>query len=293
MRQSGAGALRRRLLILLVPLGVMLAVASPGASSSTEAAGGGAAVPECSAATAARLVEQNRLNGFGLPNPVRQVLCGSFMGPGSEAMAVTIGAPTCWPVQQWAIFGYVDGAWRLLERVPAYLVPPLTAVGNDIREVTAVHRSGDARCFPSGGTRARLWHWDGARFVAGPWQQLTKGRAAPRKSKVFRSPSGNIRCAMSDGGGATGANVSCWSVQAPQRVTLDAAGRLKTCRGRIPCLESGCGCIEGFDYPRLAYGRTIAFAPFRCASLQSGVRCVVTRTGRGFHISRAGLRRVG
>jgi hypothetical protein len=244
-------------------------------------------------ATATQLVEQYRLNHFGLPNPIRQLLCGSFMGPGSEAMAITIGAPTCWPVQHWAILGFRDGAWRLLETVPAYLIPPLTAVGNDIREETAVHRAGDARCFPSGGTRARLWHWDGTRFVAGPWEQVKKGTVEPRKPKVFRSPSGNIRCAMSAGSGTAGPNVECWSVQAPQRVSMDAAGRLKTCRGRIPCLESGCGCIEGFDYPRLAYGKTIAYAPFRCTSLRSGVRCVVTRTGRGFHINRGRVARVG
>ena len=98
---------------------------------------------------------------------------------------------------------------------------------------------------------------------------------------------------MSDGGGTAGANVNCWSVQAPQRVGMNAAGRLKTCRGRIPCLESGCGCIEGFDYPRLAYGRTIAYAPFRCTSLQSGIRCTVTSTGRGFLINRSRVTRIG
>ena len=129
---------------------------------------------DCSVATATQLVEQYRLNHFDLPNPVRQLLCGSFMGPGSEAMAITIGAPTCWPIQHWAILGFRDGAWRLLETVPAYLIPPLTAVGNDIREETAVQRSGDARCFPSGGTRARLWHWDGTRFVAGPGRRSRK-----------------------------------------------------------------------------------------------------------------------
>lgn len=253
---------------------------------------GAAAAADCSLATANRLVEQYRLNHFDLPNPVRQLLCGAFMGPGSEAMAITIGAPTCWPVQHWAILGFQNGAWRLLETVPAYLIPPLTAVGNDIREETAVRRAGDARCFPSGGTHARLWHWDGARFVAGPWEQVTNGRVEPRRPRVFRSPSGNLRCAMSDRSGTAGAHVSCWSVQAPQRVTMDAAGRLRICRG-IRCVDSGCGCIEGFDYPRLAYGRTIAYASFRCASLRSGVRCTVTRTGTGFRISRSGVTRVG
>ena len=63
----------------------------------------------------------------------------------------------------------------------------------------------------------------------------------------------------------------------PPAVLMDAAGRLKICRG-TRCTGADCGCIEGFDYPRLAYGRSIAFAPFGCASLRVGVRCTVTRT---------------
>jgi hypothetical protein len=212
------------------------------------------------------------------------------MGPGSQAMAVTIGAPTCWGIQQWAILGVQDGAWKLLETIPAFLIPPLRAVGHDIREEAAVRRTGDSRCNPTGGTHARLWHWDGTRFGAGPWQQVQKPQATPRQGRVFRSPSGNIRCSLSD---VRGAHVNCWSVESPKRVQMDAGGRLTICRGRIPCLESGCGCVEGFDFPKLAYGRSIAFAPFRCTSLMSGVRCTVTSSGRGFLISRAALTRIG
>jgi hypothetical protein len=289
MRRPRVRAPRRHGAFALVSLAVMLGLASPGGARVEGRAG---PVADCSVATANQLVAQHRLNHFDLPNPVRQVLCGAFMGPGSEVMAVTIGAPTCWPIQHWAILGFRDGAWQLLQTVPAYLIPPLNAVGNDIREETAVRRSGDPRCLPSGGTHARLWHWDGSKFVAGQWQQVKQGKPEPRKPRVFRSPSGNIRCATSQGGGTAGAAVSCWSVQAPQQVHLDATGRLKTCRG-IRCIDFGCGCIEGFDYPRLAYGRSIAHAPFRCTSLQSGIRCTVTATGRGFLISRSRVTRVG
>lgn len=293
MRQPRAGASGWRGPLLLMVLAVVLAVASPGGARVAAEPADSAA--DCSMATATQLVEQYRLNDFDVPNPVRQVLCGSFMGAGSDVMAITIAAPTCWPVQHWAILGFRDGAWQLLEKVPAYLIPPLTAVGNDIREETAVRRAGDARCFPSGGTHARLWHWDGTRFVAGPWEQVKKGAVEPRKPRVFRSPSGNIRCSMSDfwGPGRNSPGVSCWSVDAPQRVTMDSTGQLKTCRGRVPCLESGCGCVEGFDYPRLAYGRTIGYAPFRCASLQFGIRCTVTASGRGFLINRSRVTRLG
>ncbi len=52
------------------------------------------------------------MNHFALPNPVRQVLCGPFTGAGSEAMAVTIGAPTCWGIQHWGVFTLTQGVWR-------------------------------------------------------------------------------------------------------------------------------------------------------------------------------------
>jgi hypothetical protein len=50
-------------------------------------------------------------------------------------------------------------------RVAAKLAP----AGADVRETTYVFRSGDPRCCPSGGTRSRVWHWNGSRFVAGAW----------------------------------------------------------------------------------------------------------------------------
>jgi hypothetical protein len=125
----------------------------------------------CSRATARQLVEEHHLNDFVLPNPVVQLLCGTFTGPGSEAMAITIGAPTCWGTQQWAVFRFTKGDWRLVLHRRAFIFP-LVAVGADIRERTPVFRQGDGRCTPSGGSHARIWHWNGTRFVAGPWEQV-------------------------------------------------------------------------------------------------------------------------
>jgi hypothetical protein len=118
---------------------------------------------------------------------------------------------------------------------------------------------------------------------------VTAGEPEPRKRVAFRSPSGNIRCALFDEGKPA---AHCWTVGPPQLVRMNAAGRYTVCRG-ARCTGAECGCIEGFDFPRLAYGRTATFAPFRCASLQSGVRCTVARTGKGFLISRSGVRRIG
>ena len=164
----------------------------------------------CSRATANQLVQQHRrLNRFVLPNPVRQVLCGPFTGPGSEAMAVTIGAPTCWGIQNWGVFMLTDGAWRLVLDQPAYLVPPLRSIGSGIRETTAAHRSGDSRCFPSGGTRSRIWRWNGSRLVAGPWKQVTAADSYVYGS--FKTPSSNIVCDyfIHIGSRASESNVGC------------------------------------------------------------------------------------
>jgi hypothetical protein len=256
------------------------------ASASPAAPAGGVAVKaDCSMATARRLANQHRLNHFVLPNPIRQLLCGSFTGPGSKAMAITIGAPTCWPVQHWAVFSFTAGAWRLVLEQPAYLIPPLAAVGSDIRETTAVHRPGDSRCNPSGGTRARVWHWNGTRLTAGPWKQV---RPATRtRGAGFRSPSGGIECGMGDDGRV--GLVECWTFRPPQKATLNPGGRLTICRGS----EARCKLANIGEGPTLAYGRQITVGRFRCLSLRSGMRCTVIRSGKGFLINRAGVHRVG
>jgi hypothetical protein len=283
MRQLRGSASERRLLLLFV-LGALLAVGAS-ARTATSAADGAAATPPCALATANQLVEQHRLNSFLLDNPVRQLLCGPFMGPGTEAMAVTIGAPTCWPVQSWAILGFRSGSWQLLKEIPAYLIPPLTAVGNDIREETAVQRPGDSRCLPTGGTHARLWHWNGTEFVAGPWKQVKPGAALTRAA--FRSPTGNIECGMVDEGRST--LVDCWTFRPPQRAKLYPGGRLTICRGQARCNIGNIGEEE----PTLAYGKHQTVGRFRCVSRFTGMTCTETRSGKGFLLSRSGVSRIG
>jgi hypothetical protein len=255
--------------------------ASPSPAAPTGAA---TAKADCSMATARRLANQHRLNHFALPNPVRQLLCGSFTGPSSEAMAITIGAPTCWPVQHWAVLSFMGGAWRLVLEQPAYLIPPLAAVGSGIRETTAVHRPGDSRCNPSGGTRARVWHWNGTRLTAGPWKQVTP--ATRTRGAAFRSPSGGIECGMGDDG-RTGL-VECWTFRPPQKATLNPGGRLTICRGSA----ARCKLANIGEGPTLAYGRQTTVGRFRCLSLRSGMRCTVIRSGKGFLINRDGVHRV-
>jgi hypothetical protein len=241
---------------------------------------------DCSMATARRLVAQHRLNTFLLPNSVHQVLCGPFTGSGSEAMAVTLTAPTCWSPQGWAVFRFTEGDWQLVmvQRL-VFIVSPLVAVGADLRETRPVFRQGDPRCIPSGGSRARTWHWDGTRFAAGPWKQVTPGIAL--RNAAFYSPSKNISCGMLDDGRSN--HVTCQSLRLPQKVTLYANGRLRICRGSEARCRLG---NAGNDVPTLGYGRQITVGRFRCRSQRAGVRCVVIRSGRGFLISRQAVVRV-
>jgi hypothetical protein len=280
MRQLRARAYRPRVLLVAA----ISAIAAAG-SGSISTAGHTAAQADCSEATASQLVEQHRLNNFLLPNPVQQVLCGPFTGPGSEAMAITIAAPTCWGIQRWAVFRFSGGAWQLVLDQHEFVFPPLVAVGVDIRVRTPVFRKGDPRCIPSGGSHARTWHWNGTRFTAGPYTQVTPG--APIRSAAFHSPSANIECGMVDD--RRSAIVECWTFRPPQKVWLYASGRLRICRGS----EARCKLGNIGEEPTLAYGRQITVGRFRCLSLKSGVRCTVTRSRKGFLISRSGVTRVG
>ena len=66
-------------------------------------------------------------------------------------------------------------------------------------------------------------------------------------------------------------------------MTLEAHG---TTRSPQNCLVEGVG-----DAVTLGYGRSVQHKTFRCTSRQIGMRCVVMRSGHGFVISRARLKR--
>ena len=267
---------------------------------------------QCSKATARQLVNAHHLNGFLLPNPVAQLLCGPFTGPGSDAMAVTIGpAPTCWPIQNWAVFRFAQGVWQLVLDQPAYLDGPLVAVGSEIRETTAVHRRGDSRCIPSGGTHARIWRWNGKRLVAGPWKQVKPANtSAPgtgaSKSGYFKTPSGNIQC---DYGyrseGDADAYVRCGIKsglkppppsrgpqcdQAPW-VTLQLTGPAHPGPSYCPGEDApdagpfAGGQAGGRPVSVLDYGKTWRGGGLRCASAFTGLTCR-NKSGHGFFLSR-------
>jgi len=244
-----------------------------------------AAAADCSKSTATQLVNQHNLNNFLLPDPVQQVLCGSFSGQGSEAMVVAIGAPTCWGTQRWAVFRFVGGDWQLVLDQPEWIFLPIVAVGGDLQVSSPVFRSGDPRCLPSGGKQARVWHWDGSKFVASPYKQVSP---ADVKSRYFYSPSRNIFCVMGDSNQFRGAH--CSTFKPVRTAELDAAGRVQIVRCHGSSCKD-CGCRE--EAPILHYGRQITVGRFRCLSLTSAMKCTVLKTGAGFLISRSAIKRIG
>ena len=102
----------------------------------------------------------------------------------------------------------------------------------------------------------------------------------------FYSPSRNISCEMADRD-ARGSSVYCQSVKTPKNVRLSLDGRLKICRG-AKCLGNPAESTRA-----LGYGRKMTIGRFACSSRKSGVQCSVIRSGKGFLISRTGVRRIG
>jgi hypothetical protein len=217
-------------------------------------------------------------------------------------MVVTFANGTCWPTSGWAVFRFTGGAWQLFP--PGYRggFVALAAVGSDIRETVPVWRSGDGPCNPTGGTKARIWHWDGTRLVAGPWKQVTPGKV---KGRDFYSPlPGAIACGLSDDPSnsssalPSGVGAYCQSANPQNRpenahkVTMASTGRLTICRNRG--LTNRCNIGNpGEGTPTLRYGRHVTVGRFRCESLRAGVKCTVIRSGKGFLFNSRGVRRVG
>jgi len=270
---------------------VALAAAVAFVASGTGAAAAGA----CSRTTATALVNQHRLNGFLVHDPVDQLLCGAFTGPGSSAMAVTIGgAPTCWPIQRWAAFELSGGAWKLVLNESRFIYR-LDKVGADIRETAPVFRSSDPICVPSGGKHARTWHWNGTRLVAGAWKRLTPGSpSASPTTEYFTTPSRNIACAYSSRGALLGCRIKSGLKPVPpthtctegdpvyDRIFLGASGRavVQKCAGD-PGIFIGLPARP----PVLAYGKTWSGGGLSCTSAFTGLTCR-NRSGHGFFLSR-------
>lgn len=108
---------------------------------------------------------------------------------------------------------------------------------------------------------------------------------------LFRSPSGNIRCDVSNDAAVAECEVEKGRIKVPSRlcpgtdadqvrgIKLTDVGALPVCTGEVN---------RAADAPKLPYGsRTVVpGSPFTCLSEEAGVTCVDTDYQRGFFIAR-------
>ena len=230
-----------------------------------------------------------------LPSPVSKVLCGPFTGSGSQAMVAVFARGTCLPSSGWAVFSSTGGAWQLVLQRTGFST--LAAAGPDIRETVWVWRPNDPPCNPGGGSKSRLWHWNGSRLVAGPWKQATP--ADSMKYGSFKTPSSNIVCDyfVHIGSRASESSVGCVIKSglkpapprrpcqdggyAGDRVYLGVTGRVQ-----VPSCAGDPGPYVNVDRARvLGYGKTWSGGGLRCTSAEAGLTCR-NKSGHGFLLSR-------
>ena len=100
---------------------------------------------------------------------------------------------------------------------------------------------------------------------------------------MFTSPTQNLVCQIVT---AETEHVRCVSFRPPHLVELAADGTSTSCSGSQCALGN-----PGPGIPVLPYGSATGDGTFLCLSTTSGVTCTTT-SGRGFTISRAGVRAV-
>jgi hypothetical protein len=281
------------LLVLLLPI-------SPAAQASSKVQG------ECDEATANALGEEYDLNPFANPfasEPAKMSpLCGEFLGPGSEAMADRALPATCGGYAGWAVFRHeADGSWELVmhEADGAW---DLEAVGNDLEETDRILGPNDARCTGKTATKARLWHWNGKEFVAGPWAVHPIGLTP---SFIANPGHYGIDCRIADNpkvpklpGHFYHNGVSCVSYnhRYVQKAELWPGGKTKACRTHQ---QEGCGggtsCGCAFDAVEVHTGEQVVLGRFTCQIGRKSVRCTITtgrKAGRGFVINQNRIKRL-
>ncbi len=180
-------------------------------------------VRRCSKAEATVVVKRLHLGEADVvPNPVYKVICGAFMGPGSQTMVVSLasgGASS--PSKGWAVLRLAGGKWRLVMQQDEGA--RISAAGADIRETAGISRPDDPRCCPSGGTTSRIWHWDGKRFVAGPWK---RDRPVPAATKTARIAITTIAGSGARGYAGDGGQARSAQLSFPTGVAVDSRGNV-------------------------------------------------------------------
>jgi hypothetical protein len=277
----------------IAAISVVFAAAAfaPGLGSASDA-GSARGAGLCSRPAADQILRALHLEANpGDLHPAAQVLCGAFAGPDVEAMVASVRIPSCGRTGDWLVFVYEEsGGWKPV--FESHNGADLTVVGTGIKETQYVLRPGDSHCFPTGGTRSRVWRWNSSRFISTGWKYSkpqAKRTGRPTKLTYFESPSHNIWCDSGDE-----EQDYCATKTPAQSVNLKLDGTLTICAHR----RCGGPARFGGD-PVLAYGRINERGGFRCKSELSGMTCTVMLRGasfafgKGFRISRGGVTRIG
>jgi hypothetical protein len=122
--------------------------------------------------------------------------------------------------------------------------------------------------------------------------RFAKARVDGSIHGTFRSPSGNIRCDVSNSAGVAGCELDKGRIKVPDRLCQGAEadkvrGVKLTDLGAFPVCD-GDLAGAGASAPKLAYGsRTVVpDSPFACLSEVAGVTCIDTDYERGFFIAK-------
>ena len=215
-----------------------------------------------------------------------QVLCGSLLGRGGNAMAVSFAAATCGGSSGWAAFRRHAGHWNLVWRYHNGQ-RSIAKVGSQIRETLNILRPTDPRCMPTGGTKSRLWTWNGRKFVHGKWDSRYVN------PEEFSSPDRLVTCFLGTDyiGGApaacfargtrlSGSDYNAW---------IKASGEITLCNVPEPSLSESCFVNWVDDLPVLGFGQSSKLNGVRCISATDGITCRKMSgagKGRGFRINR-------
>lgn len=268
----------RCLLVAMPAFAVLVALAL---SAPQPSAGKGAA--ECSRAAAKEVIREHpRLHPFApLFTQAGPVLCGSFLGAGSNAMVVSFKAATCGGTAGWAVFRRHAGRWNLVWRQHNGQ-RSLAEVGTEIKETVNILRPTDPRCVPTGGTKSRVWRWNGSRFVAGGWSYHYLN------PEWFTSPDKHVQCYLSES--YAGCSAISQSLGGPERSAyLSSAGAVTLCSAATPSFYEHCFQQWAPNLPVLPYNQTSELNGFRCTSAADGITCVKSSapaTGKGFRINK-------
>ena len=243
----------------------------------------------CSHQTAVKLAVKYAY-GEPIGHPLLGFICGQFTGAGSTAMAAVYHSGTCLPFQGFAVFRRVAGVWNRVLPLTDFGVLSIKPVGSDIKETAPVYNPGDPRCNPSGGTRSRIWHWNGQRLVAGAWSRFNYAS--------FLSPDKKIWCLFNSDGAFCSTPAPGNTIPANYSARMSTSGQVQICSW-APGQDLRTVCqAQQWDYhaPVLKPGYVNLVYRYRCTSTATSVTCTVNSgagKGNGFRITPSSVTKLG